>query len=93
MEKLKILSQNERREIEDFANKERIFYHPDGFVERFEEIKAEGGTLSPLLESVLDLLNRSKKEKTLHLDFHPGNVGWGKDGKLKYIDLESIVFD
>jgi len=46
----------------------------------------------PIVYDKIDLLQRMDEEGIGHDDFHPGNVAWGHDGKLKLIDWESIYF-
>lgn len=93
MEKLEMLSKAEIREIEDFANKERIFYSQTGFADGFEEVESRGEQLTTLLYDVWDLVKRAKSEGVYHADFHSRNYGRGEDGKLKFIDWESVMLD
>lgn len=45
---------------------------------------------SHMLEAMQDLASRAYNLNVTHDDSHGWNIGWGRDDKLKFIDLESI---
>jgi len=48
---------------------------------------------NPLIPAVLKLVEQAKSENISHDDLHSGNVAWGSDNELKFIDWESILFN
>ena len=69
----------------------------DTFEKYTQEIIKEGKTPQdvepteqPVVSAMLDLRSRSQRDSVSHIDIWSGNVGWGSDGKLKFIDLEAV---
>lgn len=46
--------------------------------------------IDKLTDDVIELLEQMKIENITHLDLHPNNIAYGRDGKLHLIDWEAI---
>ena len=88
MEKLTPISSEDYKAFDDLF----LSYNQRNPKEEKEKLIKSLNGLEPtnFQKEVIDLLHRMDKENVHHVDFHPGNVAWGHDGKLKLIDWEPI---
>lgn len=102
MEKLSVLSPGEEDDYfgfivdsADFNKQGNIKSNMQAIMHKIHRLFEQDldSEIPKIIKDIVDLVYRMRSERTEHDDLHIQNVGYGKDGRLKLLDWESIFLD